>query len=430
MSDQSPNGLSTSADPRKGFLGGGISKKILMIVVAGIFSLLMFIVYIISQKGQHNSVDKKEGAEQVEQTQYSGNAQEGMNEILSQAPDSNRITPPPPPIPQPQAPVKQVPIVDEPSPLLAKSVKPQTQESEEDRKQRLALEREQERIRQRKEQQLLAALTAQSAINLDMEDESSKDGSKGSDAIAAAEQQVQAAMNAQQATMVQGGLEQDDPNKQGSKIAFSKEKHSNTYLLQGREKPLSQYELKIGTVIPATLISGINSDLPGQVIASVSQNVYDSATGSHLLLPQGAKLYGVYDSNVAYGQDRLLMAWTRVNYPDGTTLELEGMGGIDAQGYAGFEDQVDHHYFKIFGNAFILGMITGISEAGINDGDNGDTSTSESINNGVTEQFAETGSTLIEKNLDVQPTIKIRNGYKFNVMLNKDVILKPYSPIQ
>ncbi|PJE81913.1 TrbI/VirB10 family protein, partial [Yersinia kristensenii] len=180
--------------------------------------------------------------------------------------------------------------------------------------------------------------------------------------------------------------------------------------------------------IPATLISGINSDLPGQVIAQVNQNVYDTATHSTILLPQGSKLYGVYDSRVAYGQDRLLMAWTRINFPDGTTLELEGMGGTDAAGYAGFADQVDHHYFKIFGNAFLLGLISGATQSGVSDNNSDNVSTSESVNNGVVQQFSTVGTSLIQKNLDVQPTIKIRNGYKFNVMLNKDVVLPPYQP--
>jgi len=277
-----------------------------------------------------------------------------------------------------------------------------------------------ERIKQRKMQSLQAALVAKSDVNMDLGDDSENTAVAGTTSPKAAVSLPEPDWN---------NMEQSDPNKQEVKLAFSEKEHSNTYLTKGREIPLSPYELKVGTLIPATMISGVNSDLPGQVIASVSQNVYDSATGSHLLLPQGSKLYGVYDSQIAYGQSRVLMAWTRVNYPDGTTLELEGMGAIDSEGFAGFEDQVDHHYWKIFGNAFILGMITGATEAGISDSNSDETSTAESINNGVTQQFAETGSTLIEKNLDVQPTIVIRNGYKFNIMLNKDVVLLPYQPI-
>lgn len=190
------------------------------------------------------------------------------------------------------------------------------------------------------------------------------------------------------------------------------------------ETPSSPYILNVGTIIPATLISAINSDLAGQVIASVSQNVYDSRSGTHLLIPQGSRLYGVYNSDIAYGQSRVLLAWSRINFPDGTTLNLDNMGGMDTQGYAGFEDEVDNHYWKIFGNALLLGMISGGAQAGVSN--NSDNDTPSAIADGVTQQFAQTGSNLIQKNLEVQPRIEIRNGYRFNVMVNKDVQLTPY----
>ncbi len=190
------------------------------------------------------------------------------------------------------------------------------------------------------------------------------------------------------------------------------------------ETPSSPYMLNVGTIIPATLISGINSDLPGQVIASVSQNVYDSRSGTHLLIPQGSRLYGIYNNDIAYGQSRVLLAWSRINFPNGTTLNLASMGGMDTQGYAGFEDEVDNHYWKIFGNALLLGMISGGAQAGVSN--NSDNDTPSAIADGVTQQFAQTGSSLIQKNLEVQPRIEIRNGYRFNVMVNKDVELSPY----
>ena len=213
---------------------------------------------------------------------------------------------------------------------------------------------------------------------------------------------------------------------QQQKRAFMAEHRQTDYLAHARESALSPYELKVGTIIPAVLTSGINSDLPGQVIASVSQNVFDSATGQHLLIPQGSKLYGVYDSQIAYGQSRVLLAWSRINFPNGTTLNLDTMGGMDTQGFAGFEDKVDNHYAKIFGNALLLGMISGATQAGVSDSDSNNRSVSESVADGVTQQFGQTGSTLIQKNLDVQPRIIIRNGYRFNVMVNKDVLLSPY----
>ncbi|AWG82271.1 TrbI/VirB10 family protein [Vibrio parahaemolyticus] len=418
----SPNGLDVTPDARKGYLGGGISKKIIILVGGGLFLLIMFILYVISQKGQHDT-EVKEDTPVVEEQVSGGrgtSSNGGLNEILATAPDDAivthkvepKVTPTTDTTPPPKKPAPNVPRNEQTAPTDT------PKETDAERRARLAQEQEVERIKQRKMQSLQAALVAKSDVNMDLGDDTQSSATDGAVSPKAAVSLPEPDWN---------NTEQSDPNKQEVKLAFSEKAHSNTYLTQGREIPLSPYELKVGTLIPATMISGVNSDLPGQVIASVSQNVYDSATGGHLLLPQGAKLYGLYDSQIAYGQDRVLMAWTRVNYPDGTTLELEGMGAIDSQGFAGFEDQVDHHYWKIFGNAFILGMITGVSEAGIND-NSSDVSTAESINNGVTEQFAETGSTLIEKNLDVQPTIVIRNGYKFNIMLNKDIVLKPYQP--
>ncbi|WP_394230753.1 TrbI/VirB10 family protein [Shewanella colwelliana] len=218
-----------------------------------------------------------------------------------------------------------------------------------------------------------------------------------------------------------------DPNGQAQKLAFLGALRSDDYLPHSRQAPVTAFELNVGTIIPATLISGINSDMPGQIIAQVSQNVYDSATGRYLLLPQGAKLYGTYDSRIAYGQDRVLSTWTRINYPDGTKLNLAGMGAMDVEGYSGFSDQVDNHYWKTFGNAMLLGLISGTAQAGINS-DNKNGETRSAIADGVTQQFAQTGSNLIQKNLDVQPTLKIRGGYPFNIMISKDIVLSPYRP--
>jgi len=284
-------------------------------------------------------------------------------------------------------------------------------------------------LAQFRQQQYLAALSSDTTININRDDMSA---SSASQTQSGRLQQAQAGIN--DARLRQSNLRtaQDtplggnaDPNGQAQKLAFLGAMRSDDYLPHTRETPISRFELNVGTIIPATLISGINSDMPGQIIAQVSQNVYDSATGRYLLLPQGAKLYGVYDSNIAYGQDRVLTDWTRVNYPDGTKLNLAGMGGMDTEGYSGFNDQVDNHYWKTFGNAMLLGLISGAAQAGISSGSK-DGDTTSAIADGVTQQFAQTGSSLIQKNLDVQPTLKIRGGYKFNIMINKDIVLTPY----
>src|SRR5690606_38200477 len=116
-------------------------------------------------------------------------------------------------------------------------------------------------------------------------------------------------------------------------------------------------ELKRGSVIPASLITGINSDLPGRIIAQVSQNVFDSATGHNLLIPQGAKLFGRYDSNISFGQRRVLVVWTDIVFPDGSTLQIAGMAGADAAGFSGFTDKVNNHYVRTFGSAVLVALI-------------------------------------------------------------------------
>ncbi|GIU52228.1 hypothetical protein TUM4438_44410 [Shewanella sairae] len=281
-----------------------------------------------------------------------------------------------------------------------------------------------------RQQQLMSAMASDTVVQLKSPQSNAQATNDALSQLDAQAQMLQERI-AQQSAMptTTAGLESygaGQPNHQQQKRAFMEEHRQIDYLQHTKEASISPYELKVGTVIPATLISGINSDLAGQVIASVSQNVYDSGSGAHLLIPQGSKLYGVYDSQIAYGQSRVLLAWSRINFPDGSTLNLENMGGMDTQGYAGFEDEVDNHYFKIFGNALLLGMISGAAQAGVSD--NGDSDTPSAIADGVTQQFAQTGSSLIQKNLDVQPRIIIRNGYRFNVMVNKDVLLSPYIP--
>jgi type IV secretion system protein VirB10 len=195
-------------------------------------------------------------------------------------------------------------------------------------------------------------------------------------------------------------------------------------------------EVKTGTVIPAVMVTGINSDLPGVMVAQVSQNVYDTATGQHLLLPQGAKLYGMYDSRVIYGQERVLVAWNRVIFPDGSSVTLGAMPGADISGYAGFNDQVNNHYIRIFGSAFLMSIITGgvsysvDSMSNNNSGNNnGNTTTfQDAMAAALAAQMGSVTLKLLEKNLNIAPTLEIRPGYQFNVICTKDVAFtEPYS---
>ncbi len=227
---------------------------------------------------------------------------------------------------------------------------------------------------------------------------------------------------------IAGLIPNDDPNKQADKINFTEQKHPLGYLPNTRQPPLSDYELKAGTVIPAVLISGINSDLPGQILAQVTQNVYDSATGNYLLVPQGAKLVGIYDSRVSVGQSRVQVAWTRLNFPDSSTLELSNMPGTDLSGYSGFNDRTNNHVFRIFRDALMLSFISAGAQLSQprTRGVEGQVSADQQIAAAIGQQFGAAGMEMAKRNAQIQPTIEIRPGYQFAVLVSKDIVLRPY----
>ncbi|WP_168879695.1 IncP-type conjugal transfer protein TrbI [Rhizobium sp. P28RR-XV] len=216
-----------------------------------------------------------------------------------------------------------------------------------------------------------------------------------------------------------------DPNEQRSKEDFFNADLKEAGYLPNRVVPQqSLYELKRGSVIPATLITGINSDLPGRITAQVSQNVFDSATGHRLLIPQGTKLFGRYDSKVSFGQNRVLVVWTDIIFPNGSTLQIGGMAGTDAQGYGGFNDKVNNHYLKTFGSAVLIALIgTGI-DASVPQSSTLATqdTASDAARRNFAESFGRVAEQTISKNLNVQPTLEIRPGYRFNVLVDQDII--------
>lgn len=184
-----------------------------------------------------------------------------------------------------------------------------------------------------------------------------------------------------------------------------------------------------GTIIPAALVTGINSDLPGQVIANVSEAVYDTATGRHLLIPQGSRLIGRYDSQVAFGQRRVLLVWTRLILPDTSSVALDRLPGIDPAGYAGLEDGVDWHWDRILAGA-ALSTLLGIgaelaAPESRTDGNRiviaGRESAQETVN--------QVGQEITKRNMSIQPTLTIRPGFPMRVMVSKDLVLRPYQPL-
>jgi type IV secretion system protein VirB10 len=221
-----------------------------------------------------------------------------------------------------------------------------------------------------------------------------------------------------------------DLNQQAAKREFLStipHQGSADYLPAGLHPPVTPYEIKAGTVIPAVMTGGIDSDLPGQIIGQVSENVYDTATGHYLLIPQGSKLVGSYDSSVTAGQDRVLVAWHRLIYPDASSLDLGAMPGADQGGYAGFSDEVDNHYLTAFGNALLLSAFSAgiqLSQPQASNGQN--YSSSQVIAGAVGQQLGALGSEIARRNLQIQPTLTIRPGYRFNVIVTKDMTLEPW----
>lgn len=195
--------------------------------------------------------------------------------------------------------------------------------------------------------------------------------------------------------------------------------------------PRSAYELRAGYVAPAILISGINSALPGQIVAQVSRDVYDTATGRHVLIPQGSRLVGTYSSEVDYGQSRVLIAWQRIVFPDARAIDIGAIPGADSAGYTGFKDQVNNHYIRLFGSAFLMSAITaGISMSQDNAagraGGNRQRA-SDAMSEALGQQLGQVTAQMIARNLSIAPTIEIRPGYRFNVIVTKDLTFaRPY----
>jgi type IV secretion system protein VirB10 len=214
--------------------------------------------------------------------------------------------------------------------------------------------------------------------------------------------------------------------------SYDKTNQSDRWALnESVQAPKSQFEFRAGGVIPGVMISGINSDLPGQIMGQVSQDVYDTATGKYLLIPQGTRLIGTYSANVVYGQTGVFIAWQRLVFPDGKALDIGSMPGADGAGYAGFRDQVNNHYLRIFGSAFLMSGITAgvaYSQDKYTNNDSDKPTMSSEMAQSLGQQFGQVAARMIEKNLNIAPTLEIRPGYRFNIIAIKDLTFTgPYS---
>ena len=270
-----------------------------------------------------------------------------------------------------------------------------------------------------------------------------------------------------------GGNGGADQNMQRAKQDFFNKSFSEgdyNYLSHIKVPLQSKYTLKEGSIIDGILVSGINSDLPGMVIAKVSKDIYDTVTGKILLIPQGTELVGQYSSAVSYAQDRVALGWTRLNFPNGDSLNIGNMGAVDQQGYSGLHDQVDNHYFRLFGQIALVSFFQAVP-ALINPTESSSTqtvqteTTTEQVVAGTDEDgkpiivtlektapvtttssessggsgsefqnefkesygqtMAQVGVDLAKRNMSIQPTLKERPGLKFKIIVTQDMVLPP-----
>jgi type IV secretory pathway VirB10-like protein len=213
-------------------------------------------------------------------------------------------------------------------------------------------------------------------------------------------------------------------NMQDRKLAFLNGPiDKRTVSSERLEGPASKYIVQAGSVIPAALLTGIRSDLPGQVMGQVTENINDSPSGRYLLIPQGSKLIGAYDSQVSFGQSRVLLVWTRLIFPNGRSIVLERQSGADTEGYAGLEDQVDYHWSRLFMAAALSTLLGVGSELGASNTDN---DIVRALRRGSSDSLNQTGQQIVRRNLNVQPTLTIRPGFPVRVIVNRDLVLAPF----
>jgi type IV secretion system protein VirB10 len=221
-------------------------------------------------------------------------------------------------------------------------------------------------------------------------------------------------------------LSANDPTEPLRKLSFLKmAKENDIYNPHGLEKPASPYQLMAGTIIAASLVSGLNSDLPGFVIAQVTENVYDSVSGRFLLIPQGSRLLGKYDNVVAFGQERALVVWHRILRPDGSSVVIDNLPATDTAGYAGLADDVDPHTWKLL-KGVALATVLGVgSQLAFGTSDN---DLVKALSQATQSTTNRAGQRLVERNLNVAPTLTVRPGWPLRVIVQKDIVLQPYPP--
>ncbi len=216
----------------------------------------------------------------------------------------------------------------------------------------------------------------------------------------------------------------NDANMQVKKEKFTTKSGNFDYLDSQLQQARSELEIKAGTIIPCILSNSINSDLPGIVGAIVSEDVYDSISHTHIIIPKGTKVNGIYDSNLSFGQNGLATTWNRLVFANGSTFDIGTMTGSDQGGNSGFRDKVNNHYARTFGSAILVALIgSGMQLSQPKGRTSTGNDAQETITANIAQQTGSSGQAVLNKSLNIQPTINIRAGYRFNIMVNKDFVI-------
>jgi type IV secretory pathway VirB10-like protein len=219
---------------------------------------------------------------------------------------------------------------------------------------------------------------------------------------------------------------------QGAVAARETGRVDGRYLATSVQRPISPYEIREGTLVEAYLVTGVHSDLPGDVVAQVARNVFDSETQQILLIPRGTRLVGTYDNAVALDQSRLLVAWTRMIFPDGRSVSLPGLGSTGGDGMGGVPGRVNRHFFRAFGNAAMLALVGGslayaTSQTQGPGGTFGYPSPGEVMAGSVATELSRVATEMLRGNVNRRPTITIPAGTRFSVFVSGDLALEPYA---
>lgn len=347
-----------NADVSAGTHGTRIANNMPLFIGIGLFTVFIIVfVYVINQRSNNTQSAKEEVKQPAGTTRYAQEVSDGWNGLI------------PPNVKEPTAPVPVIENIDDkkephkPTNELKTDpvVQIQPDDSFEDR----------ERIRNARFQAFEAGLKSRTFVEVTLRARPNAEQVRADARTKLNDTRQTLASTGDPSAAYQARLAQlrGELPAQTSGTEENTGNDLNRFNRNGKwelgttvEAPSSPYQLRAGFVIPAIMLSGINSNLPGQVMAQVSQPVYDTATGRFLLIPQGTRLIGTYSSDVGYGQERVLMAWQRLIFPDGRALDIQSMPGSDSAGYAGFSDKIDNHYVRTFSSAFLLsGVIAAVS---------------------------------------------------------------------